>query len=389
MFETLRKGKLNRFLDDKVDAAQTVDVGEIATKAAYEALAVHIAASYISKALCKCEIKFYETGKENNKLYEYYLLNVAPNNNQCSSQFINDLVYKILTEPDGALVITSDEKLFIADSFQREPYPMKEDIFKSVTIENLTLNRSYKASEVMYFKLENENVKHLIDLMYQDYGTVISYAVDSFLKSHSKHYKMKIDADNINGMSASEYYKKYLTKQLKEFLKTDIGAFPEYRGYSLEEMKTEGQPGSGDEIVSFRKDIFEVAGSAYNIPKAMMDGNMNNIKDVVNSFITFACAPVATLIGDVITKALYPYEKWTNGNYARVDITAIPYQSIMDMATGAGTLIGNTILKPNEVRKVLGFDMEDEEFLNTFFVTKNNSKADDVMKGIVTESGKE
>ena len=389
MFSIGRRIKLNRFLDDKIDDADIVAIGEVATKAAYEILAVHIAASYISKALCKCEIKFYKNGKEDSKCYEYYLFNVAPNDNRCSSQFINDLVYKILTEPEGALVIASREKIYTADSFQREPYPMREDMFSSIGIENLTLNKSYKSSEVMHFKLENENVRQLIDTMYSDYGTAISYAVDSFLKSHSKRFKVKIDADNINGMLASKYYKKHLTKQVKEFLKTNVGVLPEFRGYSLEEMKNEGNPGSGSEIVSFRKDIFEVAGSAYNIPKAMMDGNINNIKDVINSFITFACAPVATLLGDVITKSLYTYDEWKKGNYAKVDITSIPYQSILDMAQGAGTLIGNTVLMPNEVRKILGVDCLDEEFLNTFFVTKNNSKADDVMKGIVTKSGKE
>lgn len=385
-------GKIKNFFEKKIDLSVAVSVSDMATKAAYKALAIHIAATYISQAISKCEVKFYSNDKENNKSLEYYLFNVAPNKNECSSQFLNKLVYKILTEPDGVLVITSNGKLYIAESFQRQAYPMLGDVFSSVELENLSLHRTYKRDEVMHFKLEDENVKSLIDSMYQDYGKAIDSALSAFLKNNNEKYKMKISADKIFGKSVEDAYKEIISKQVKEFVNADGGVFPEYKGYELVDFKSGNSQSSTNSVIELRKDIFEITGSAYKIPKSMMEGNINNVKDVVNTFITFAVTPIATLIGDVITKDLYTFDEWKKGSKAMVDTSTIPFQSILDAADSISKLIANTVVNPNEARKILGLDNIDKDFMEQYFITKNNSKAEDVMNGLIdgkSESGKE
>lgn len=384
-------GKIKNFFEKKIDLSVAVSVSDMAAKAAYKALAIHIAATYISQAISKCEVKFYSEGKENNKSLEYYLFNVAPNKNECSSQFLNKLVYKILTEPDGVLIITSNGKLYIAESFQRQAYPMVGDVFSSVELEDLSLHRTYKRDEVMYFKLEDENVKSLIDSMYQDYGKAIDSALSAFLKNNAEKYKMKISADKIFGKDVETAYKEIISKQVKEFFSADGGVFPEYKGYELVDFKSNSKS-TTNSLIELRKDIFEITGSSYKIPKSMMEGNINNVKDVVNTFITFAVTPIATLIGDVITKDLYTFDEWKKGNKAMVDTSTIPFQSILDAADGISKLIANTVVNPNEARKILGLDNIDKDFMEQYFVTKNNSKAEDVMNGLIdgkSESGKE
>ena len=53
----------------------------------------------------------------------------------------------------------------------------------------------------------------------------------------------------------------------------------------------------------------------------------------------------------------------------------------------AQTLIGNTICNPGEVRELIGLGPINEEFMKQFFVTKNNSKVEDVMNGIIDGGG--
>lgn len=385
-------GNIKNFFEKKIDINEIVAISDISAKVAYKKLAIHIAATYISQAISKCEIKFYKNGKENNKSLEYYLFNVAPNRNECSSQFLNKLVYKLLTEPDGVLVITSNDKFYIAESFQREAHPMSGDIFTSVSLENLSLNRTYKRDEVMYFKLEDENVKSLIDSMYQDYGKAIDSALSAFLKNNADKYKMKIEADKIFGKDVEVAYKEILSKQIKQFVNADGGVFPEYKGYTLTSFNDKGNQSTPSNLIELRKDTFEITGESYKIPKSMMEGNINNVKDVVNTFITFAVTPVTTLIGDVITKDLYTFQEWVKGTKAVVDTSTIPFQSILDTADGISKLIANTVVNPNEARKIIGLDNIDEDFMNQYFITKNNSKAEDVMNGLIdgiSESGKE
>lgn len=110
--------KLTNFIEKKISTARVDSVSaETSTKLAFKALAIQIAVSYIANAISKCEIKFYKNGKKDTQSYQYYLWNVKPNNNQSGSEFINKLVTKMLTNPDGALVIQNNGKIYVADSY--------------------------------------------------------------------------------------------------------------------------------------------------------------------------------------------------------------------------------------------------------------------------------
>ena len=107
------------------------------------------------------------------------------------------------------------------------------------------------------------------------------------------------------------------------------------------------------------------------------------MSEVVKAFITFAVEPVAKVIDDVLTGNCFDFAEWQQGSRAVVDTSQIPYSSIVENASNVGTLIANTILNPNEARGMFGLDAIDEEFMEQFFITKNNSKAEDVMNGVI------
>ena len=85
-------GFLTDWLSKRVsDAEMETITGEAAKTLYYKQLAFHIAKSYIANSISKCEFKVYENGTEiQNELY--YALNVDPNPNQSSSQFLNQLI---------------------------------------------------------------------------------------------------------------------------------------------------------------------------------------------------------------------------------------------------------------------------------------------------------
>ena len=155
----------------------------------FRELGLQIAISYIANTISKCEFKVYEKHKEvQNELY--YMLNVSPNPNQSSSQFLNALVTryyrngKVLVFPDS-----SKNRLYVADGFSMEEKPFSENILRTISIENETLKRKYKASEVFYFRLDDVRIKSLIDGAADQYVTVMQSAVDGFLRRNGKKYK--------------------------------------------------------------------------------------------------------------------------------------------------------------------------------------------------------
>ena len=381
--------KLTNFIEKKISTARVDSVSaETSTKLAFKALAIQIAVSYIANAISKCEIKFYKNGKKDTQSYQYYLWNVKPNDNQSGSEFINKLVTKMLTNPDGALVIQNNGKIYVADSYQRQPYPFREDEYSSICIETLSLNKTFKASEVLHFRLEDENISELINSVYMEYGKAISYALDSFLKVNSSKFKMKIKQDKIGDLTFNEYYNQFLKEQLKDFLESNNGVYPENEGFDLQEFKTGNKTKNCDDLVKLRKDMFQMVGEAFKIPISMMEGNINNVTEIIKQFITFGVEPWTKLIEDVINAGCWNYEEWKKGCKVKIDTSKIAYTTLLDGADNASKLIANTICCPDEVRELFGLDSIEEEFGKQFFITKNNSKAEDVMDG-TAEGGKE
>lgn len=378
--------RIINFLEKDVGNAEIVSVN-YGIQASYKLMAIHVAASYIANSISKCEIKYFENGKRV-KNENTYKLNVEPNRNYNGSQFWNKAVMKMLTQPDGALIVVIDGMLYVADSFHVEKYPLVGNIYSDIVVDEYSLHRSFKEDEVLHLQLEDENVKKFIDGMYEDYGKAISYASKSFQKANGEKYKLKILKDKIGDLTFNEYYEQYLKDNLKDFVEGASGVYPESNGYSLEEFKNRPQTKDSSDLIALRKDIFYIGGQAYKIPQAMMEGNINNLEAVISSFLTFAVEPIAAVIDDELNRMLLTMQQYINGCFYKIDTKSIPYVSILSNAGNAGTLIANTIANPEEIRDIFGFDYIDEEYLKQFYVTKNNSKAEDVMNGTV-ENGKE
>lgn len=357
---------------------------EVITQMSYKLLAVHIAASYIANAISKCEIKIFKKENEKIKLQKDvtgYRLNVEPNNNQSGSQFWNKVAMKMLTNKDGALVIVSNEKLYVADSFHVDKKPFLENEYSAIVIDDFSSNKKYVESEVMHFQLEDKNVNELIDSMYADYGEAISYAVKSFLQSNGQKYKLQIENDKVGDQDFEDYYKEKVEKSLEKFVKSPNGIYIQFPGNQLDTMNVSKNIKDSADVIKLRNDIFEVVAHAYKIPISMMAGNINNMKEIISAFITFAVEPIATLISDEIKRKFFGYSGYMDDVEVKVDTSTIPYISILDNATNAAALIQNTLFNSNEVREILGAIPGEEEILNKFFVTKNNSLAEDVLNG--------
>ena len=96
-------GFLTDWLSRRIEAADVENVGSSAAAELYlKELALYIGKSYIANTISKCEFKVYEDGKEvRNPLY--YALNVSPNPNQSSSQFLNKLINTLFTVAEKCL----------------------------------------------------------------------------------------------------------------------------------------------------------------------------------------------------------------------------------------------------------------------------------------------
>lgn len=347
----------------------------------FKELGLQIAISYIANTISKCEFKVYEGGEEvKNELY--YMLNVNPNPNQSSSQFLNALVTRYYR--NGEVLVYPDirkNRLYVADGFSMEEKPLSENIFSTISIENETLTRKYKASDVFYFRLDDVQIKRLIDGAFEQYSTVMQAAIDGFIRRNGKKYKLVLDQYKAGDPEFQKIYNDYLKKQLETFVNASNAVYPQFKNQDLQEFDKSAAVnyGGSADVIAIRKEMFDVVAQAFKIPLSMMYGNITNINDMINMFLTFTIDPLADMLSEEITRKMFPFKDWKKGNYVKCDTSSISHVDILDVADKVMNAIGSGVVSIDEVRSRIDMPPLDNDLGKHHFVTRNYATPEEVL----------
>ncbi len=367
------------YLDSKVDRAKlqsccSHEINEIN----FLKLAVYIVSTYIATAISTCEFKVYNSDgliKDIN----YYKLNVSPNPNDTGTKLKYKMV-KELVQNGESLVVQYKNNLYFAEYFGYASESILGYEFDNVTIQNEPIAKEFNRKTSFYFSFDDEKVKSLLDTIDVKYKELLSCATKVYKNSLSNKWKLKIDTAKQNDPTFEEEFNDFVTSQLKEFLTSDEGVYPELNGYNLERLEKTDSKSDSSDIRNIRKDIFDMVSQSYKMPVSMMYGNVTNLKEVINQFITFAVKPYASLIGEEITRTLYTEQEILDGNRVEVDISSINYKDIFDIANGIDKLISTGIANIDETRKMVNLPVLDTEFSKQYWMTKNYSKIEEAVQ---------
>ena len=345
----------------------------------YKELAIQTAISLIANAISKCEIKVYEENKEvKNKLY--HTLNIEPNINENSSQFWHKAIEKMIYENE-CIVIEVNEQLYCADSYSVEERPILGNLYRSVSVGQINFTKVFKSDEIFRLKLNNSHIKKLIDGLYQQYGELLAYAAKNYKKANGSKYKLILDKVKAGGKNFQETYETIVQKQLKTFMENENAVYPQYVGYDLQDISSKINKDSSD-FRNLRKDIFEIVAQAFQIPVSIMLGNITNMNEIVNVFLTFCIDPIADMMTEETTRKYSgTYDNWKKGNYTKVDTSTIKHIDILDVAEKVDKLISSGNCCIDETRKLTGFDPLNTEFSKQHFITKNYDTVENRLKG--------
>lgn len=382
----MRKYNLFNFLERKIEESEMKTFStEIIGDIVFKELALHIAITYIANTISKCEFKVFEQGNEV-KSQLYYKLNVSPNPNESSSRFINKMIESFYYE-GHALIIKDKDNLYCVDGFDLdETNPLKEYIFQNVTVGLNQIRKKYKSSDVFYMKLDNESVKRLIDSIYCEYGEILSQAVDFYKKTNGSKYKLKMD--NLPAGTDDDRKKLLgsIRSQLETFMKNSNAVYLEHRGRELEDVTSKASKDTAD-IISMRKEIFEVVAQAFKIPLSMMYGNITNMDEIVKVYLSICIDPLADMIGEEITRKYYSFEEWKNGCRVKVDTSCVKHVDIIEVGNKIYNAIGSGAINIDDLRGRLGLEKLNTEFSKQFFLSKNFVPAEDMLNGQTAKGG--
>lgn len=383
----MRKFSVFNFLEKKIDAAEISAVtGKMMEQIAFKELALHIAISFIANTLSKCEIKTYEDGKETKGLL-YYLLNVSPNPNQNASQFMNNIIENYFYN-NGSLVVMHNDRLYCADSFDiDDTNPLKDFIYHNVTFSNQQAKQQYKASEVFHFRLDNQSVKNLVDLLYNQYGEIIGLALQTFKATNGRKYKLLIENYKAGDPAFAKLYEEVIRAQLKTFIENDNSVYPQFKGTDLQEFRAEAGRANTTDIIAMRKEIFDTTAQAFKIPLSLMYGNITNINEVMKVFLSVCIDPLADMLSEELTRKRYTFDEWQRGCYVEVDTSCINYVDILEVADKADKAIASGLASIDDLRPRVRLKPLNTAFSTSHFMTKNYDLAENMLKNLQQEGG--
>ena len=365
------------FLGKKLDPTEVLLQG-LTAEVAMKEIALYIGTSYIANALSQCEFRTFEKGKEV-KGELYYKLNVSPNPNQNASQFINKVVNKCLY--DGhALVVQHKNGLICADSFDIEDdNPLIENTFINVDFNGHIAKGKYKAKDVFYFKLENDHAKKFIDKLYLQYGEIASIALEAYKKTNKPKYKLMVEQYQAGDAKFKQVYEGILKRQLDSFITGDSDIVAEYKGMKFDEFNRSTVKDTSD-IVAIRKEVFESVAQALKIPLSMMYGNITNMEEVVQTFLTFGVDPFGDMFQKETTRKYHSFAEWKEGNFVIVDTSRINHADILRVADKVDKAISSGFSNVDEMRRHLNWQELGTEFSTSYFMTKNYELAENMLK---------
>ena len=339
------------------------------------------AVNIVANAVSKCEFKTFLNGKED-KGKEYYLWNVEPNKNQNSSAFLRKLIAKLYRNNE-CLVIEQNGQLLVADNFIRKPYALYDDVFTQVQVEDFTFNRSFNQSEVLYYKLNEENIRKLINGLYESYSKLIAYSMKAYQKSRGTKGIFKYDTLPVAGTPEREAFDALINKKIKQWMEGDNAALPLGRGQEWKELqhKTYTNESTRD-IRAQIDDIFDFTARAFGIPPALLRGDVQDTSKAVDQLLTFCVDPLVDMLQEEINRKRNGYSGFSQGTYLKIDTKSIKHVDLLSVATAIDKLIGSGAFCINDIRKAVGDEPIDEPWAWQHFITKNYETVENALKAL-------
>ncbi len=349
-------------------------------------LAFRSCENLISKAISKCEFKTYEKGKEK-KGENWYLWNIQPNRNQNSSVFIGKLISKLLEDNEALVVQTMSGDMLVADSYSKEVFAVYDYQFKQVTVDELVFQKTYYMSEVLFFQLNNENVRTFVNGLQQSYGQLLEYASKAYKRSRGQKGTLKINAKAAGEKDFDANLRKMMQDRFKPYFDADSAVLPLTDGYDYTEQTTKTySTETTRDIRAQIDDIFVFTGRALGIPPALLLGDMADTSKAIDTLLTFCIDPLTDMIAEEINRKVYN-KGVLAGNKLVVDTKAIKHVDLLSVSTAIDKLISSGAYCVNDIRGLCGDEPIDEPWAKQHWMTKNYNLITEIMAALEGGSG--
>lgn len=338
-------------------------------------LAIDTCVSFLGRTISQSEFRV-RNGKAFKKDELYYRLNVRPNKNMTASTFWERFVRKLIYDNECLVIQADDGDLLIADGFQYNEYAVFEDTFTDVRVKDYTFKRSFKQSEVIHLKYRNDKLSPLIDGLFADYGDLFGRILNS--QKRKNQVRGTVDMDMIGAKTEEQIAKlqEFIDNMYKSIGSKDIAIVPQQKGINYNEIYNGVANGpSVEEINKVTNGFLNQVAMAIGIPVALIYGEMADVEKQTKNYMIFTVRPLLKKLSDEANVKFFEMSEYLLG--LKIEVKAVSYQSIFDLATSIDKLISSSAFTGNEIRSEVDYEESDDPNLNIHHITKNYTKLDE------------
>lgn len=337
-------------------------------------LAVDTCVSFLARTIAQSRFNV-RNGKDYIKDELYYKLSVRPNKNQTATTFWETFVNNLIYENECLIIVSDDDHLIIADSFVHNKYALYEDTYTNVLVGDHEYQRTFKQSEVIHIKYRNDKLMPLIDSLFNDYGSLFGSILASQKRKNQIRATVDVNTKTAQTKDGQSKLQNFINRVYGAISSKDVAIIPQQEGYTYNEQSSGNSGGqSVDEINKVTNGYFNQIAMAIGIPISLVYGDMADVEKQTKNFIRFTVNPLLKKLENEINAKFFTKDEFLKGE--RVEVKAVSYYDIVDIAASIDKLISSGFATGNEVRKEVGWDESDDPNLDKHYITKNYSQTD-------------
>lgn len=301
----------------------------------------------------------------------YYKLNISPNINQNKYDFYYKFVNKLIRNQE-VLMFELNGNLFIADSFEKHKLALKEYWFDEVILDEYPLNDTLYMNDVLYFSLNNEKIKGLINSINNNYSRILTAFENAYVRNKFRKIIVEMDTSSTLRDGEDNSTQTIINNLIKPFVEGNRNVLTLPKGFKLSNLdeKSTKQNDSITDLTDSGREIFEKIAMIFNIPIDLLYGNKNELDEQEKIYMTHAFKPFTVMFTSEINKKLYSKTQVLNGSYMKADLVTtefinwLKHSDSIDKAFRIG-------FSHNVLLDKLGEEKLNEEWANKSYVTKN------------------
>ncbi len=344
------------------------------TKVYLKNMALQTNIEFLARTISQSEFRIMNNNKSV-KDKTWHKLNIRPNTDLSSSDFWQKVIYKLIYENEVLIVQSDTKDLLVADSYDRKEFALYPDRFSHVLVKDFEFERSFEMGEVIYLTYNNNKLSTFVDGLFGDYGEIFGRMISAQMRNNQ--IRGIVNVDSSKKMDAEEIQKMqdYVNKITSSFSTNAVAVAPLTKGFEYQEVSGSTKTGSAnfEDLAKLKKSLQDDVAKAIGIPPALINGELADMDNALESYIKFCIKPLIKKIEDELNAKLFTESDVINGRYIKV--VGIDKKDPLEHAESVDKLVSSGTFTRNHVRVMFGEEPSDDAELDNYLVTKNYTES--------------